>query len=78
MVKFVTRALESIEKTISIKLKKEEVQHFNDKENAPQEHQYYLAKDRIRRHIIPLQRYAYAYLVVYALNVAKCIENEEP
>ena len=78
MVKFVTRALETIEKTISIKLKKEEVQHFNDKENAPQEHQYYLAKDRIRRHIIPLQRYAYAYLVVYALNVAKCIENEEP
>ena len=78
MVKFVTKALETIEKMISIKLKKEEVQHFIDKENAPQEHQYYLAKDRIRRHIIPPQRYAYAYLVVYALNVAKCIENEEP
>ena len=35
MVKFVTKALETIEKTISIKSKKEEVQHLNDKENAP-------------------------------------------
>ena len=35
MVEFVTKALETIEKVISIKPKEEEVQHLDDKENAP-------------------------------------------
>ena len=71
-VDFVTKASETIEKTISIKLKEEEVQLLYDKENAPQEQQYSLARDRTSRHIKTLQRYA------YALSVAKSIENEEP
>ena len=48
-VEFATKALETIEKTISIKPKEEEVQLLNDKENAPQEQQYCLVRDRIRR-----------------------------
>ena len=35
IVEFVTKALETIEKVISIKPKEEEVQHLDDKENAP-------------------------------------------
>ena len=38
-----------VRKTISIKPKKEEVQHFDDNENTPQEQQYCLAKDRTMR-----------------------------
>ena len=34
-VEFVTKASETIEKAISIKPKEEEVQHLDDKENAP-------------------------------------------
>ena len=57
----------------------EEVQHLDNKENAlVQEQQYCLARNRMRKHIKPLQRYAYANLVAYALSVAKSIENEEP
>ena len=41
-VDFVTKASETVEKTISIKLKEEEVQLLYDKENAPQEQQYCL------------------------------------
>ena len=36
-VEFVTKASETIEKAISIMLKKEEMQPLDDKENAPQE-----------------------------------------
>ena len=42
------------------------------KKNAPQEQQYCLARDRIRKRIKPPQRYA------YALSVTENIENEEP
>ena len=35
IVEFVTKTLETIEKVISIKPKEEEVQHLDDKENAP-------------------------------------------
>ncbi|KAL6312488.1 hypothetical protein AAG906_032849 [Vitis piasezkii] len=76
-VKFVPKTSKTIDKMIS-KSKEEEVQHLNDKENAPQEQQYCLAKDRTRRHIKPPQRYAYADLVAYALSMAKSIEMEEP
>ena len=62
---------------ISIKPKEEEVQHL-DKENAPQEQQYCLVKDRTRRQIKPPQRYAYVDLVTYALSVAESIENGWP
>ncbi|RVW96522.1 hypothetical protein CK203_029644 [Vitis vinifera] len=41
---------------ISIKPKEEEVQHLDDKENAPQEQQHCLAIDRMRRQIKPPQR----------------------
>ena len=34
-VDFVSKALETIEKKISIRPKEEEMQHLNDKENAP-------------------------------------------
>ena len=54
------------------------MQHFNDKENAPQEQQYILARDRRRRQIKLPQRYAYIDLVGYVLSVAESIENEEP
>ena len=77
-VEFVTKASETIEKAISIKPKEEEVQLLDDKESAPQEQQYCLVRDRIRRQIKPSQRYAYADLVAYALSVAESIENEEP
>ncbi|KAL6322910.1 hypothetical protein AAG906_021815 [Vitis piasezkii] len=77
-VEFVTKALETIEKAISIMPKKEEVQPLDDKENAPQEQQYCLVRDRTKRQIKPPQRYAYAYLVAYALIVIENIENEEP
>ena len=60
---------------ISIKPKEEEVQHLDDKENAPQEQQHCLAIDRMRRQIKPPQRYAYVDLVTYALSVAESIEN---
>ncbi|RVW75611.1 Retrovirus-related Pol polyprotein from transposon TNT 1-94 [Vitis vinifera] len=77
-VEFVTKASETTEKAISIKPKEEEVQLLDDKESAPQEQQYCLVRDRIRRQIKPSQRYAYADLVAYALSVAESIENEEP
>ena len=67
-----------VRKTISIKPKKEEVQHFDDNENTPQEQQYCLARDRMRRQIKPPQRYAYVDFVTYTLSMAKKIEKEEP
>ena len=70
------KALETIEKMISIKPKEEEVQHLDDKENAPQEQQHCLAIDRMRRQIKPPQRYAYVDLVAYELSVAETIEKE--
>ena len=66
------KALETIESMISIKPKEKKVQHFDDKENAPQEQQSSLAKDRIMRQIKPPQKYA------YAISLVESIENEEP
>lgn len=77
-VGFVPKASRTIKKIISIKPTKEKVQHFNDRENAPQEQQYILARDRTRRQIKLPQRYAYTHLVAYVLSVAERIENEEP
>ena len=71
-VEFVTKGSETIEKAISIKPNEEEVQLLDDKESAPQEQQYCLVRDRIRRQIKQPQRHA------YALSVAENIENEEP
>ena len=67
-----------VRKTISIKPKEKEVQHFDDNENTPQEQQYCLARDRIMRQIKPPQRYSYVDSVAYAFSVAKNIEKEEP
>ena len=77
-VEFVTKASETIEKAISIMPKKEEVQPLDNKENAPQEQQYCLARDRTKRQIKLPQRYAYADLVAYALIVIENIENDKP
>ena len=55
------------------------MQHLDNKENAlVQEQQYCLAKNRMGKHIKPLQRYAYANLVACALSMAESIENKEP
>lgn len=40
--------------------------------------QYQLARDKERRHIRPLARYAYAYMVAYALISTEDISIEEP
>ena len=72
------KALETIESMISIKPKEKKVQHFDNKENASQEQQSSLAKDRIMRQIKPPQKYAYAYLIAYAISLVESIENEEP
>ena len=70
-VELVTKVSETIEKAISIKPKEEEVQLLDDKESAPQEQQYCLVRDRIRRQIEPSHRYAYADLVAYALKCGR-------
>ena len=55
------------------------MQHLDNKENAlVQEQQYCLARNRMRKHIKPLQRYAYANLVSCALSMVESIENKEP
>ena len=72
-MEIVTKASETIEKVISIKPNEEKVQLLDDKENAPQEQQYCLARGRTRRQIKPLQRHVYADLVIYALSVVKSI-----
>ena len=55
------------------------MQHLDNKENAlVQEQQYCLARNRMGKHIKPLQMYAYANLVACALSMAESIENKEP
>lgn len=39
---------------------------------------YQLARDKFRREIILLQRYIYAYLILYALNMAERLQDLEP
>lgn len=48
-----------------------------EEEDAPQEQQYNLARNREMRQIRPPKRYSYADLVVYALSVAEDIEVHE-
>ena len=73
-VEFVTKASETIEKAISIKPNEEEVQLLDDKESAPQEQQYCLVRDRIRRQIKQPQRYAYADLLLMHLVWQKTLK----
>ncbi|KAL6335912.1 hypothetical protein AAG906_003537 [Vitis piasezkii] len=61
---------------ISIKPKEEEVQHLDDKENAPQEQQYCLAKDRTRRQIKPPQRVLLAMVTLFDLELKTQLQGE--
>lgn len=68
-VEFEPKVYGSIEKKLLVKLNDEEIQYLDNKENAPQEQQYYLPMDKMRMQVKPPQRYISDDFIAYVLGV---------
>ncbi|KAK3034900.1 hypothetical protein RJ639_033263 [Escallonia herrerae] len=61
-----------------IPINEDDGSHSTEQNEEPQEQQYNIARNRLRREIRPPKKYGYADMVAYALSVAESIEVEKP